>query len=130
MFFVESTKMYEVTDYITYTGHNNFTTAVAANLDFYESLSDADKTLVQEAAEVAYDYIIDYQKGLQEEAEAKILDAKPSMTVNVLSDDQREPFREAAKQVQAKFIEMTGDTGKDILDGFLEDIEASKARVN
>ena len=130
MFFVESTNMYEVTDYITYTGHNNFTTAVAANLDFYEGLSDADKQLVAEAADAAYAHIIEYQKGLQEESEAKILEAKPSMTVNVLSDEQREPFREAAKQVQAKFVDMTGDSGKDILDGFLEDIEASQQRVN
>jgi TRAP-type C4-dicarboxylate transport system substrate-binding protein len=130
MFFVESTNMYEVTDYITYTGHNNFTTAVAANLDFYAGLSDADKQLVSEAADAAYAHIIEYQKGLQEESEAKILEAKPSMTVNVLSDEQREPFREAAKQVQAKFVDMTGDSGKDVLDGFLEDIEASRQRVN
>ena len=130
MFFVESTNMYEVTDYITYTGHNNFTTAVAANLDFYEGLSDDEKKLVADAADAAYTHIIEYQKGLQEEAEAKILEAKPSMTVNVLSDEQRAPFREAAKQVQAKFVDMTGDSGKDVLDGFLEDIKASQQRVN
>ncbi|MGE5766586.1 MAG: TRAP transporter substrate-binding protein DctP [Bacteroidota bacterium] len=129
MFFVESTNMYEVTDHITYTGHNTFTTAVAANLDFYEGLSDEDKELVQAAADVAYDHIIEYQKGLQEESEKKILEAKPSMTVTVLSDEQRAPFREAAERVQQKFVEMTGDSGKDILDGFLKDIEASEQRV-
>lgn len=129
MFFVESTNMYEVTDYITYTGHNNFTTAVAANLDFYEGLSDEDKTLVQEAADAAYEHIIEYQKGLQEEAEKKILEAKPSMTVTVLSDEQREPFREAAAQVKEKYVEMTGDSGQEVLEGFLADIEESKGRV-
>ena len=35
-FFLYSTKIYEVTDYITYAGHNNFTTAVMANKDFYD----------------------------------------------------------------------------------------------
>lgn len=130
MFFVESTNMYEVTDHITYTGHNTFTTAVAANLDFYQALSDEDKALVGEAADVAYDHIIDYQKGLQEEAQAKILEEKPSMTVTVLTDDQRAPFREAAEQVKGKYIEMTGDSGKQVLEGFIEDIKESRQRVN
>jgi len=130
MFFVESTNMYEVTDYITYTGHNNFTTAVAANLGFYEGLSDEDKKLVQEAADVAYDHIIEYQEGLQQEAEKKILEAKPSMTVTVLTDEQRAPFREAAERVQEKFVDMTGDSGKEILEGFIADIKESQKRVN
>ncbi|HEX6362880.1 MAG TPA: TRAP transporter substrate-binding protein DctP [Albitalea sp.] len=130
MFFVESTNMYEVTDYITYTGHNTFTTAVAANLGFYEGLSDEDKKLVQEAADAAYTHIIEYQEGLQQEAEQKILEAKPSMTVTVLSDEQRAPFREAAERVQDKFVEMTGDSGKEVLEGFIEDIKESQKRVN
>jgi len=130
MFFVESTNMYEVTDHITYTGHNTFTTAVAANLTFYESLPDEDKQLVEAAADSAYEHIIEYQKGLQQEAEQKILNEKPSMTVTVLSDEQREPFREAAERVQQKYIEMTGDSGKEVLDGFLEDIKESRQRVN
>lgn len=130
MFFVESTNMYEVTDHITYTGHNNFTTAVAANLDFYEGLSDEDKKLVQEAADVAYAHIIDYQKGLQEEAEKKILEAKPSMNITVLTDEQREPFREAAERVKQKYVEMTGESGQEVLEGFLADIKESQQRVN
>lgn len=130
MFFVESTNMYEVTDHITYTGHNNFTTAVAANLDFFNGLSDDDKKLVQEAADVAYAHIIEYQKGLQEEAEKKILEAKPSMNITVLTDDQRQPFRDAAERVKQKYVEMTGESGQEVLEGFLADIKASQQRVN
>ncbi|WP_148227572.1 TRAP transporter substrate-binding protein DctP [Fulvimarina pelagi] len=129
MFFVESTKMYEVTDHITFTGHNTFTTAVAANQSFYEGLSEEDKTLVQEAADQAYDYIIDYQKGLEEESLDKIMEAKPSMTVTRLTDEQREPFREAAQAVRESYAEMTGESGQAILDGFEKDIKASEERV-
>ncbi|MEE2953515.1 MAG: TRAP transporter substrate-binding protein DctP [Pseudomonadota bacterium] len=129
MFFVESTKMYEVTDYITFTGHNTFTTAVAANLNFYQGLSDEDKKLVQTAADQAYDYIIDYQKGLTEKSLEKIKEAKPSITVTRLSDEEREPFRQAAEKVRQKYVELTGESGKEVLDGFEKDIEASKARV-
>jgi TRAP-type transport system periplasmic protein len=129
MFFVESTKMYEVTDHITYAGHNVYTTAVVAGSSFWEGLSDEDKAVVQAAADAAYDHIIEYQEGLTEESEAKILEAKPSMTVTVLSDEERAPFREAAQQVWAKYVETVGDSGEAVLEGFRADIEASRERI-
>ncbi|WP_136660043.1 TRAP transporter substrate-binding protein DctP [Nitratireductor sp. XY-223] len=125
-FFLYSTKIYEVTDHITYAGHNNFTTAVMANKDFFDGLSDADKKVVRDAAAVAYDFIVDYQKGLADQELKKILEAKPEMTVTVLNEEQRRCFKEAAAEVEAKFIEMTGDSGKAILNQLKADLEATK----
>ncbi|MEX3007637.1 TRAP transporter substrate-binding protein DctP [Hoeflea sp. TYP-13] len=125
-FFLYSTKIYEVTDHITYAGHNNFTTAVMANKDFYDGLGDADKKVVQNAASAAYDYIVDYQKGLADQELQKIKEAKPEMTVTVLTDEQRSCFKDAAKEVEAKFIEMTGDSGKAILEQMKADLETTK----
>ncbi|MTJ05433.1 MAG: C4-dicarboxylate ABC transporter [Sediminimonas qiaohouensis] len=124
MFWVESTKMYEVTDHITFTGHNNFTTAVMANKDFYDGLSDADKKAIQDATDVAFEHIVDYQKGLTDSSLEKIKEEKPSMNVKVLSKEERKPFKEAAKQVEERFIEMTGESGKEILDQMKADLEA------
>jgi len=129
MFFVESTKMYEVTDHITYTGHNNFTTAVVANSNFFNGLGEEDQALVRAAADAAFEHIIEYQQGLTEESEAKILAAKPDMGITVLSDEEREPFREAAGRVRETFIEMVGPSGAAVLEGFEADIEASRERV-
>ncbi|SFN54425.1 tripartite ATP-independent transporter solute receptor, DctP family [Cohaesibacter marisflavi] len=125
--FIESTKLYEVTDVITYAGHSNFTTAVMANKEFYDGLSDGDKELVQNAATAAFDYILDYQKGLEKEALDAIKEAKPSIEVNVLTEEERAPFKAAAAKVEAKFIEMTGDSGKAILDQMKADLEAVSA---
>ena len=122
MFFVESTKMYEVTDYITFTGHNNFTTAIMANQDFYEGLSEEDQKVIQDAIDVAFEYILDYQDGLTEEALAAIKEDKPSITVTRLTDEQRAPFMEAAAEVEAQFVEMTGESGKAILDQMKADL--------
>ncbi len=124
-FFLYSTKIYEVTDHITYAGHNNFTTAVMANKDFYDGLDEADQKAIQAAAETAYDYIVGYQKGLAEAELAKIKEAKPEMTVTVLSEEERACFKEAASEVEAKFIEMTGDSGKAILEQMKEDLAAA-----
>ncbi len=124
-FFLYSTKIYEVTDYITYTGHNNFTTAVMANKDFYDGLGEDDQKAIQAASEAAYDYIVEYQKGLADSELQKIKDAKPEMTVTVLTDEQRQCFKDAAGSVETTFIEMTGDSGKAILEQMKADLAAA-----
>ena len=124
MFFVESTRMYEVTDYITFTGHNNFTTAFMANKDFFDGLSEDDQQLVRDAVQVAFDYILEYQDGLTESALETILESKPEMQVVRLTDEERQPFMDAAEAVEAEFIRMTGDSGQEILDQMKADLEA------
>lgn len=125
-FFLYSTKIYEVTDHITYTGHNNFTTATMANKDFFDGLGDADKKVIRDAAASAYDFIVGYQKGLADTELDKIKAAKPEMTVTVLSEDQRSCFKAAASEVEAKFIEMTGDSGAAILNQLKADLSATQ----
>lgn len=127
MFFIESTKMYEVTDYVTMIGHNNFTTAVMANKDFFDGLSEEDQQMIRDAIDVAFDHIIEYQEGLHEESIEKIKEAKPSITFTTLTEEQRAPFREAAADVEAEFIEMTGESGQAILDQMKADLEAAQS---
>ena len=93
-----------------------------ANQDFYAGLSEEDQQVIQNAVDAAFDYILDYQQGLTEESLAKIEEAKPEITVTRLSDEQRAPFMEAAKDVEATFIEMTGDSGKEILEQMKADL--------
>lgn len=124
-FFLYSTKIYEVTDYITYAGHNNFTTAVMANKEFYDGLSAEDQQLVQDAAAAAYDHTVIYQQEAAETELAKIKEAKPEMVITVLSEEERACFKEAAAQVEAAFIEMTGDSGAAILEQMKADLAAT-----
>ncbi len=123
-FWIESTKMYEVTDVVTCIGHNNFTTAVMANKDFHDGLSDEDKAAIKAAADAAFAYIVDYQKGLHEASLEKIREAKPEMEINILSAEERQPFMDAAQEVEDRFIEMTGDSGEKILEQMKKDLEA------
>ncbi|MBP0049635.1 TRAP transporter substrate-binding protein DctP [Marinobacterium sp. AK62] len=128
LFWVESAKMYEVTDVITFTGHNNFTTAVMANKNFYDGLPAEDQKLVQDAMDSAFNYIMEYQKGLGERSLEKILEQKPEMEVVRLTEEQRQPFRDAAQEVEKKFIEMTGDSGQALLEQFKKDLKAAQAQ--
>ncbi|MDO6461062.1 TRAP transporter substrate-binding protein DctP [Granulosicoccaceae sp. 1_MG-2023] len=124
VFYIESAKIYEVTDVITFLGHNNFTTAIMANKDFFDGLSEEDQAVITAASQSAFDHIIEYQKGLSEQSLEKILAAKPEMKVLTLSEEERQAFRDAAAEVEAKFIDMTGDSGKAILEQFKKDLEA------
>jgi TRAP-type C4-dicarboxylate transport system substrate-binding protein len=126
-FFLESTNIYEVTDVITCIGHNNFTTALMANQDFYDGLPEEDQMLIQEATQAAFDYILDYQSGLHEQALENIMAAKPEMQINILSAEQRQPFMDTASQVEAQFIEMTGERGQSILEQMKADLEAAES---
>ncbi|MGP9805268.1 TRAP transporter substrate-binding protein [Paracoccus sp. NSM] len=124
-FFIESTRMYEVTDHITRLGHNNFTTALMANKDFFDGLSEEDQTLIRNATEAAFDHIIEYQQGLTEESLDKIREAKPSITITTLTEEQRAPFRETAGTVEETFLEIGGPRAQEVLDQMKADLEAA-----
>lgn len=124
-FFIESTRMYEVTDHITRLGHNNFTTALMANQEFFDGLSEEDRKVVRDAAETAFDTIIEYQQGLTEKSLETIKEAKPAITVTTLTEEQRAPFRETAAQVEESFLEIGGPRAKEILDQLKADLDAA-----
>ena len=129
-FFLESTKMYEVSNVITCIGHNNFTTAFMANKQFYDGLSEENQKLIQNATDAAFEYILEYQQGLQEKSLEKIRQAKPEMEINILSEEERQPFMDTASQVEEAFIEMTGESGQRILDQMKQDLEAAAAATS
>ncbi|MGZ3216850.1 TRAP transporter substrate-binding protein [Paracoccus sp. T5] len=124
-FFIESTRMYEVTDHITRLGHNNFTTALMANKDFFDGLPEEDQKVIEDATQAAFDHIIEYQQGLTETSLDKIKSAKPEMTVTTLTEEQRAPFRETADQVEATFLEIGGPRAQEVLDQMKADLEAA-----
>ncbi|HSP57086.1 MAG TPA: TRAP transporter substrate-binding protein DctP [Halomonas sp.] len=124
IFWIESGGLYEVSPHLTFTGHGWFTTAMMANQDFYDGLSDEDKELVQEATAAAYAHTIEHIKGLADEALEKIQEASDEVTVTRLDEDQIDVFRERAPQVEEEFLEMTGDRGEELLEQFKADLEA------
>ncbi|MBR9872624.1 MAG: C4-dicarboxylate ABC transporter [Gammaproteobacteria bacterium] len=124
IFWIESGGLYEVSPNLVFTGHGWFTTAMMANQNFYNGLSDEDKKLVQDAADYAFEEIIEHIDGLADEALEKIVEKGDDVTVTRLNDEQIEAFRKRAPQVEEKFIEMTGDGGKKLLKQFKADLEA------
>jgi len=127
IFWIESGGLYEVSPNLIFTGHGWFTTAMMANQRFYNSLSDDDKKLVQDAADYAFEAIIKHIDGLADEALEKIQKASDTVTVTRLTKEQIKAFKAKAPQVEAKFIEMTGESGKELLQQFKQDLNEVQA---
>lgn len=124
IFWIESGGLYEVSPNLVFTGHGWFTTAMVANQNFYNGLSDEDKKLVRDAADYAFEEIIVHIDGLADEALEKIQAASDEVTVTRLNEEQIEAFRARAPQVEERFINMTGERGQELLDQFKADLEA------
>ncbi|MDI5985164.1 TRAP transporter substrate-binding protein DctP [Halomonas sp. M4R5S39] len=124
IFWIESGGLYEVSPHLVFTGHGWFTTAMMANQDFFDGLSEEDQQLVRDASDAAYDHTIEHIQGLSEESLAKIQEASDEVTVTRLTEEEIQAFRERAPQVEEEFIEMTGERGQELLDQFKADLEA------
>ena len=124
IFWIESGGLYEVSPNLVYTGHGWFTTAMMANQDFFNSLSEDEQQLVRDASEHAYELIIEHISGLADDSLAKIQEASDEVTVTRLTEEQIQAFRDRAPQVEERFIEMTGERGQELLEQFHADLEA------
>ncbi|UYF99796.1 MULTISPECIES: TRAP transporter substrate-binding protein DctP [unclassified Halomonas] len=123
IFWIESGGLYEVSPHLTFTGHGWFTTAMMANQDFYDGLSEEDQQLVQDATDAAYEQTMEHVQGLAEASLEKIQEASDEVTVTRLDDEQIAAFRERAPQVEEAFLEMTGERGSELLEQFKADLE-------
>lgn len=99
-----------------------------ANKSFYEDLAPQDKELVQMASDYAFEEIIKHIDGLADEALAKIQKASDDVTVTRLDDEQIKAFKDRAPQVEQKYIEMTGESGKELLNQFKEDLKEVQSK--
>ncbi len=123
---IEAYGLDDLAPVLTYTGHAQYTTAVMANSDFYDGLSDEDKQLIQNAADSALDYILDLVVEMDEIGLNKIRETNPDVVINRLTDEEKAVFIERAKVVEEAFIEKAGERGKAILDQMKADLGAAK----
>ncbi len=123
LFWIESERLYEVSPNLVFTGHGWFTTAVMANQDFFNALPEADQTLVRHAADYAFEKIIHYINGLAEKSLARIKAASDEVMVTRLTPEQTATLRARAPRVEKRFVEMTGETGKELLNQFKKDLQ-------
>lgn len=121
-------KFTEVNKYVTLTQHSVTECVIVVSVDYWDSLSDADKQIFKDAAKVA----IDVNRTVNAELHLKL--PKTNMSIDEyakqngieivrLSDEERARFREAMHPVWDKYREKIG---KDLFDFVLAKIEEHK----
>ena len=116
VFAIQEMKFYEVQDYMIWAGQQEFTTSVVVGQNWYNGLSDEKQTILDDSIDEATDYIFERQKEYNKER-LEIIKENSDIEMIHLSEEQRAAFRERAQQVREKFVEMTGESGKKILEG-------------
>jgi len=103
---IMSNKMYEVCDYLTYWDYIGDLLAVAVNKSWWESLTDEDRNIIQEAVDKAQDYVyyvdVDTEPLLLEELKA-------DMQVDILTNEELDVFKEAAQPVWEQYAAIVGE---------------------
>lgn len=120
---IEAYGLDELTNVMTYMGHNHFTAAAMAESNFYENLNSKDKKLIKDSASVALKHILKAAQDLDAQGLAKIKKSNPDFKIVRLSENERALFKERSTQVEKKFIEKAGKRGEEILEQMKKDLE-------
>lgn len=113
-----SRALYEVQDYLSITDHIWSFSVFAANGDFWDTLTDEQRTLLRECAIEASRYIKELAPKVDENAYDKLVN-EHKMNVNKLTDEQWFEFQKIAKSV---WKEMEPTIGSDILSAYMSDL--------
>ena len=112
---VQAQKFYDVQKYLSTTGHAYDAQVLIASKKFWDKLSAADKTLMQDAAREATDFQRQTSREMNAKARAELI--KAGMQINDVSDAERQRMREKLQPVIAKYQTVVGeDTAKAFFD--------------
>lgn len=128
MFAIEEMSFYEEQDYLISARHAQFVSTLAANRDWFESLPEEQRELVNEVRDELVDWIDNKQIAYQQERLDKILAAGGTEYIE-LDDEERQAFRDASMSVRDVYIDQTGDSGREILDTISRRVEEADAEL-
>lgn len=122
-FAIQEMKFYEVQDYMIKANQLPFIATFAANRDFIEELPENVRTAIRNALEGANDHIFELEARLNAERFQMILKAKPAMQYIELTEAEMDAFRERAKPLRQKYLEMGGKGAREVLEAVIQDKE-------
>lgn len=124
LFYIVNSNFLEVQDYLMDSKHHIYTTVTAANLDFFESLSEEDQQIIVDVVEEVNDWSFEMQ---DQEAQKALERAKEEdIEVIELTEEQREAFKELSLPVRDDYAS-TSDIAKEILETIEKEIEKAEA---
>ncbi|MEE4013181.1 TRAP transporter substrate-binding protein DctP [Roseibium sp. FZY0029] len=111
---VKSRKLWEVMDTITVTNNADIEFIVVVNTDFWNSLPDEHKKIIEAAALKAEADVRDRMS--QIEAEAYEISKQNGMTVYTPTEEEMAAWKSVSQPVYDNFVEKAGPLGKQVLE--------------
>lgn len=128
VFAIEEMKFYEVTDVLTWPGHQQFTVGVLSNESWYQGLPEARRKLIDETIAELSPYIFDVQARYSDERLDKIQQAKPGIRQVRLSAEEQEAFRKASQPLRDTLTKLSGQETRAMLEKIEKEIAALEKR--
>jgi len=125
---IEAYDLDHLTKVLTYTGHGHFNASASANKEFFDGLSERDQKLVRAAADHAHKIILNEAEKLDAYGIGRIVRTNPDFQIVTLTQEERVPFKEAAKAVQASFSSKS-DSNKKLLDQMMADLKEAEEKA-
>ncbi|MGM0577982.1 MAG: TRAP transporter substrate-binding protein DctP [Myxococcota bacterium] len=129
IFAIEEMSFYEVTSHLVFPRHAQFFTTAMTNRGFYRDLSPDRREMLDGVITDLHDYIFDVQRRFNAERLDEMLENKPELEIVRLTEEERAAFRERAKQVWDRYVEMVGPTGRELLDIIRAAVERAEEEV-
>lgn len=117
----ENMGFYEVQDYMIFAEQSQFIANLTANQDWYESLSDEHRTMLQATLDEMVQEGHDIQTRFNAER-LELIQENSDINIVHLDEQERSRFRELAAPVRDVYVEMAGERGREALDIVLEEI--------
>ncbi|WP_417712533.1 TRAP transporter substrate-binding protein DctP [Roseibium aggregatum] len=111
---VKSRKLWEVMDTITVTNNADIEFIVVVNTDFWNSLPDEHKKIIEAAALKAEADVRDRMS--QIEAEAYEISKQNGMTIYTPTEEEMAAWKSVSQPVYENFVEKAGPLGKQVLE--------------
>ena len=124
IFAIEEMKFYEVTDVLTWSGHQQFTVAVLSSESWYQGLPAEQQKIIDETVTELGPYIFDTQAQYNKERLAKIQQLKPGIELVHLNAEEQAAFRKASLPMRDKLVELAGPEAGATLQALEKEIAA------
>jgi len=124
IFAIEEMKFYEVTDVLTWSGHQQFTVTVLSSESWYQGLPAEQRKIIDETVAELAPYIFETQATYNKERLEKIRQAKPGIQLVHLSEAEQAAFRQASQPMRAKLVELAGPEAGAALEALEQEIAA------
>lgn len=125
---IYSNKYYEVQKYVTLSNHTASINALATGVEFWDSLAKEDQDRVEKALNNAFEFLTEARDQYTEDAIQKIKDSGKT-TFITLDPKERERMAEKSIPAREEYFNIAGESGEELLDLWLADVEKFKNEV-